>query len=101
MSMVKKVDEMMATAAHHREQLHALAKDFAALHSEPAGSCQADELMHVILDGQPYDDAMARVMQLHKSEHVNSNVPQHGSQVHCCRNCNGDIVPPLGCNCRN
>lgn len=64
MSKVDEINQAMLRATHHRDQLIQLAKGFVALHDEQPGSCEADELMHVILDGEEYDLAMRRVMRI-------------------------------------
>lgn len=66
MDKVRKINRMIGSASHHREQLHAIAREFVRMHDEEPGSCEADELMHVILDGEDYTTAMKRVLRIKK-----------------------------------
>ncbi|QEF98181.1 hypothetical protein Mal15_22290 [Stieleria maiorica] len=66
MNRIKNINQYIARAGHLRDQLGELAKDFARLHNEPLGSDEADELMHVILDGEDYQTAMERVIEMKK-----------------------------------
>lgn len=64
--VTSRVNEILAARAHHREFLEALAREFVALHGYPYGSDEADELMHVVFDGQDYEQTMQRIMSWKK-----------------------------------
>jgi len=66
MKRLDQVNQWVQRATHLRDQLHTLAREFAQLHNEPLGSDEADELMHVILDGEDYEVAMERVLDIKK-----------------------------------
>jgi len=66
MNRVKEINQWEARAAHLRDQLHQLAKEFVRLHDERLGSCEADELQSVILDGEDYETALKRIIRIKK-----------------------------------
>lgn len=61
MNKVDQINRLLLQATHHRDQLTMIAKEFVDLHGEAHGSCEADELMHCIFDGQPYQYTLERV----------------------------------------
>lgn len=61
MNKVDQINRLLLQATHHRDQLTMIAKEFVDLHGESHGSCEGDELMHCILDGQPYQYTLERV----------------------------------------
>lgn len=66
MNKVDEINQLLAASTHHRDQLDSMASEFAKLHGEALGSCEADELMSCIYDGVPYEDAMRRVLRIKK-----------------------------------
>jgi carbon storage regulator len=59
-----RIERMIKEADYYRKHLSSIAKEFVVLHGESAGSCEADELMHCILDGESYHNALIRVNKI-------------------------------------
>lgn len=69
---------LLAQATHHRDQLISIAKEFVDLHGEAHGSCEADELMSCILDGEPYEHILERVNRIRAKKQKHRGESSHG-----------------------
>lgn len=65
MSKVERINHLLNTARHYREQLGAMAAEFADLHLSKPGSCDGEDLMSCIYDGNDYAETMLRIRNRH------------------------------------
>lgn len=62
---IDRINQLIAASAHHREQLEAMAVEFATLHNARPGSSDEDDLVAVILDGEDYRYALLGIRRRH------------------------------------
>jgi hypothetical protein len=62
---VDRINRLIDASRHHREQLEAMAIEFATLHNAKPGSCDEDDLIGVILDGDDYKYVMLAIRRRH------------------------------------
>lgn len=60
---IERINRIVGSAKHLREQLDARADEIVRAHGYQWGSCEADDLAAVVWDGEPYDDAIKRIMR--------------------------------------
>ena len=65
-SLIEKVNRKLASAAHHREQLEAIANELVEMHGYEFGTPEADLLFGVARDGHPYEEK--QIMEWKKQE---------------------------------
>jgi hypothetical protein len=58
---VDRIKAILATSAHHREQLEALAAEFCQLHAVGRGTEDEEDLLSVILDGDNYKRVLLEI----------------------------------------
>jgi hypothetical protein len=67
---VDRINHLLNTSEHYREQLAAMAAEFADLHQANIGSHDYDDLMGCILDGEEYESAMRRIVNRRCAQHA-------------------------------
>jgi len=60
---IDRINSIIASAKHHREQLEARADELVRAHDYRWGSCEADDLARVIFDGEDYQETLVRIMR--------------------------------------
>jgi hypothetical protein len=58
---IDRINTILGSSAHHREQLNALAEEFCNLHAVKPGSDDEEDLVSVILDGDNYKRVLLEI----------------------------------------
>lgn len=61
-SKVERINHIIDLSKHYRDQLAAMADEFAGLHDVEPGSHDHDDLTGCILDGEAYESVMKRII---------------------------------------
>jgi hypothetical protein len=61
MKKAERINHLLTIARHYREQLGAIAAEFADLHVSRPGSCDGEDLMGCIYDGNDYTETLLRI----------------------------------------
>lgn len=62
---IDRINHLIAASAGLRDQLEAMAIEFASLHNSPPGSNDWDDLYSVIRDGDNYEGVMLSIRRRH------------------------------------
>jgi flagellar motor component MotA len=78
---VERINHLLNLSKHYREQLAAMAAEFAELHQANIGTHDFDDFMGCILDGEEYDSVMRRVMNRRISLHAAEEQEERNYEV--------------------
>ena len=66
---IDRINAILASAVHHRDQLDAMATEFVQLHGAKPGSEDEEDLVSVILDGDDYRRVLLEIRRRYVRRH--------------------------------